>query len=53
MERQFATTNKQFYVVRDVTQLEADFMGKSANSLPLENQICKTLIFNAYSALTP
>ncbi len=52
-EKTIATANRQFYFVKNVTQLKADFVGKGINALPLENQECKVFIFNAYSALTP
>ena len=32
-----AATNKQFYVVRGVTQFKTAFVGKAINSLPFEN----------------
>lgn len=48
-----ATANRRFYVVKNGTQLNAVFAGKGINALPLENQVCKALIFNASSAFIP
>lgn len=51
--KMIATANRRFYVVRNITQLKAVFAGKGINALPLENQVCKAFIFNAYSAFIP
>ncbi len=48
-----AVANKRFYVVRNVTQLKADFVGKGINALSLVNQVDKAFIINAYFSLTP